>query len=182
MCDRIKIGGSMKFRKTLFFEIPSRDFIMPVYTEEDINVLKTFLEDDEVQFSIGFKSEEDTEGYYFIGQVKEFTDVFRLKDFPVVYRKRIVDILKGLQENPIYITMDEEMRMIRMIVYFKMTKNGPKAFIVDYHEETIKKLNKQGICDYYMKEVPVYVMENYEQRHCYMEEEIFYQLKNPNYE
>ena len=37
----------MKFSKTLFFEIPSKDFIMPVYSEEDVNILKTFLQEKE---------------------------------------------------------------------------------------------------------------------------------------
>lgn len=171
----------MRFRKTLFFEIPSKDFIMPVYTEDDVNTLKSFLEDDEVQFSIGFKSDEDKEGYYFIGQVKEFTDTFRLKDFPVVYRKRVLDILHGLNENPIYISIEEEMRFIQMLVYFKMTKRGPKVFITDYSDEAVERLKKQDISDYYVKEIPAYVTSNYEQRYHYMEEEIFYKLKNPNF-
>ncbi len=171
----------MKFRKTLFFEIPSKDFIMPVYTEEDVNILKSFLDEDEVQFSIGFKTKEDLEGFYFIGQVKEFTDVFCLKDFPIVYRKRIMDVLKGLNDNPIYMSIDEEMCLVKMIVYFKMTKKGPKSFIVDYSEEMLEKLENQGISDYYIKEIPVYKIGNYEQRYYYMEEEIFYKLKNPNF-
>lgn len=171
----------MKFRKTLFFEIPSKDFIMPVYTEDDVNTLKSFLEDDEVQFSIGFKSKEDKDGYYFLGQVKDFTDVFRLKDFPVVYRKRVMDILRGLNDNPIYISIDEEMCLLQMLIYFKMTKKGPKPFIVNYSDEMLDKLKKQGITDYYVKEVSAYVTGSYEQRSHYMEEEIFYQLKNPNF-
>ncbi|MCI8575362.1 MAG: hypothetical protein HFI09_02725 [Bacilli bacterium] len=171
----------MKFRKTLFFEIPSKDFIMPVYTEDDVNTLKSFLDDDEVQFSIGFKTEEDAEGYYFIGQVKEFTDIFCLKDFPAIYRKRVIDILNGLNEKPIYISVEEEMRLMQMLVYFKMTKKGPKVFITDYNEENLEKLEKQDISDYYVKEIPAYIIGTYEQRSHYTDDEIFYKIKNPNF-
>jgi hypothetical protein len=162
-------------------EIPSQDFIMPIFSSKDINTLKTFLDEDEVQFSIGYKTVEDNEGYYFIGQVKEITDVFKLKDFPAVYRKRILDILNGLQEKPIYITIAEDLRFIKMLVYFKMTKRGPKVFIMDYNDENLEKLKKQDISDYYVKEIPAYVNGTYEQRYQYMEEEIFYKIKNPNF-
>ena len=54
----------MKFYKTLFFEIPSNDFIMPVYSEDDVNTLKSFLDDNEVQFSVGYKSMENEKGFY----------------------------------------------------------------------------------------------------------------------
>ena len=63
-----------------------------------------------------------------------------------------------------------------------MTKNGPKVFITDYCVENIEKLEKQDIYDYYIKEIPTYVIGNYEERTNYMEEEIFYKLKNPNFQ
>lgn len=171
----------MRFRKTLFFEIPSKDFIMPVYTEDDVATLKSFLKDDEVQFSIGYKSMEDENGYYYIGQVKEFTDVFLLADFPLVYRKRVLDVLKGLSDEPKYISLEEEKRVVRKIVYFQMTKNGPKTFIVDYSDENLSKIQRLDIEDYYIKEIPALVISNFGNRDSYSNEEIFYRIKNPNY-
>lgn len=171
----------MKFRKTLFFEIPSKDFIMPVYTEEDVTTLKSFLIEDEVLFSIGYKSMEDENGYYYIGQVKDFTDIFPLINFPLAYRKRVLDILKGLNDDPQYIYFEEEKRLVRKIVYFQMTKNGPKAFILDYSKENLDKLKRLDIEDYYIKEVPALVISNFANRDSYNKDEIFYQIKNPNY-
>lgn len=171
----------MEFRKTLFFEIPNKDFIMPIYKEQDVNILKSFLQDDIVQFSIGYKSLEDEEGYYYIGQVKEFTSTFRLGDFPVVYRKRILDILEGLEKNPKYVDFDEEQRNVSKIVYFQMTKNGPLAFLIDNTEQNLDKLERLGIKDYYIKEIPALVISNYGNRDVYIKDEVFYQIKNPNY-
>ncbi len=171
----------MKFRKTLFFEIPSKDFIMPVYTEQDVNVLKSFLEEDEVLFSIGYKSSEDDAGYYYIGQVKEFTDPFCLKDFPVVYRKRIMDILSGLNENPQYVMFEENFQKISKIVYFKMTKNGPKPFIVDYREDFLEKLKRMDVIDYYIKDIDVFLATSRLGKQTFSEDEVFYRVKNPNY-
>ena len=93
----------MKFYKALFFEVPSKDFMMPVYTEKEIATLKSFLADDVVQFSVGYKSLEDEDGYYYVGRVKPFTDSFLLSDFPVIFRKRVLDVLNGFQNdsNPI---------------------------------------------------------------------------------
>ena len=171
----------MKFSKTLFFEIPSKDFIMPVYTEEDINTLKSFLEEDQVLFSIGYKSLEDQDGYYYIGQVKKFTELFSLKDFPLVYRKRILDILKGLEENPQYVSFDENFGVLKKIVYFKDTKFGPKAFVENYSSDFLEKLERMEIQDYYVKEVPVFFTCGHRERDLFDEDEIFYQIKNPNY-
>lgn len=171
----------MKFRKTLFFEIPEKDFIMPVYTEDDVNILKSFLQEDEVQFSIGYKSMEDQNGYYYIGQIKSFTDVFRLGDFPLVYRKRVLDVLKGLNENPKYVIFSEEPRNIRKIIYFKMTKIGPKAFVTDYSEKELLKLQKLNIQDYFIKEVPALVIAQRSLKDYFANQEIFYQIKNPNF-
>lgn len=181
ICVTIRIGDNMKLRKTLFFEIPSKDFIMPVYTEEDVNTLKSFLNEDEVLFSIGYKSMEDENGLYYIGQVKEFTELFYLHDFPLVYRKRVLDILEGLNENPKYIFLEEELGMIRKIVYFKSTKLGPKCFMMDYSESNLEKLIRQDIHDYYIKEVPAFIISNFSNRETYDDQEIFYQIKNPNY-
>ncbi len=171
----------MKFRKTLFFEIPSKDFIMPIYTEGDVQTLKSFLDDDEVLFSIGYKSQEDKKGYYYIGQVKAFTETFCLKDFPAVNRKRIMDILNGLNENPKFMMLEENIRKIKKIVYFKETKNGPKPFVADYNDEIFEKLERLGIQDYSMKEVEVFVMMGHGTRNTYTEDEIFYRIKNPNF-
>lgn len=171
----------MRFRKNLFFEIPEKDFIMPIYTEEDVNTLKSFLEEDKVLFSIGYKSQEDSDGYYYIGQIKEFTKLFCLKDFPLVYRKRVLDILRGLEENQQYIQLEDNFGVIKKIVYFKDTKNGPKAFVENYSETFLEKLERMEIQDYYVKEVPVFFTRGYQERDSFGMEEVFYQIKNPNY-
>lgn len=171
----------MKFRRTLFFEIPSKDFIMPVYTEEDVNVLKSFLEDDEVRFSIGLKSAEDERGYYYIGQVKDFTDVFRLGDFPLVYRKRVLDVLKGLEEEPKYIHLELEPCILKKIVYFSMTKNGPKVFMKNFSDDVLSELERLEITDYYVKNISAFYVVGYNQLNGINKNEIFYQIKNPNY-
>lgn len=171
----------MKFSKTLFFEIPSKDFIMPVYSEEDVNILKTFLQDDIIQFSIGLKSEEDDKGFYYIGQVKKFTEEFVLKDFSLVDRKRILDILNGFQKSPQNLFLNIETICISEIVYFKMTKNGLKAFIIHYSSENLLWLEKQGIEEYFIKEVSVLVSSNYRKKNEYSNDEVFYKIKNPNF-
>lgn len=170
----------MKLRKTLFFEIPDKDFIMPVYTEDDVNTLKSFLQDDDVQFSVGYKSFEDEQGLYNIGRLKQVTDVFRLKDFPLIYRKRVMDILNGLQEEQSIIIHEEE-RIVRKIVYFRMTKSGPKVYMLDDTDANLRKLKKQDIYDYYIKEVPALVVSSSSSKDVVQEQEIFYQVKNPNY-
>ena len=166
----------MKFYKTLFFEIPNKDFIMPIYKEENINTLKSFLEDDEVLFSIGYKTQEDESGYY-IGQVKAFTDVFRLGDFPLVYRKRVLDVLKGLQDFSKGIDLEQK---ILELVYFQMTKNGLKSSVIHYSEENLLKLKRMDILDYFTKEISVFVISDNFHKDGFLEGEIFYKIKNPN--
>lgn len=171
----------MELKKTLFFEIPNQDFIMPVYTEDDVNTLKSFLQDDDVQFSVGYKSLEDEKGFYYIGRLKQITDVFRLKNFPLIYRKRVLDILKGLCDEPQTILLTEEKRIVRKIVYFRMTKNGPKVYMLDDTDANLKKLKKRDIYDYYIKEIPALVVSGVGNKNFVQEQEIFYQIKNPNY-
>ncbi len=170
----------MKFRKTLFFEIPSKNFILPIYSEEDIKILKSFLQDDEVLFSIGLKSEEEN-GYYYIGQVKDFTEKFLLKNFPIVYRKRILDVVKGLEENPQYIICDLESYFLKKIVYFLMTKNGPKVFMINDNEENLKKIKKLDVMESYKKDIEVFLISNTNKSDDIRDNEIFYRIKNPNY-
>lgn len=171
----------MRFRKTLFFEIPSKDFITPVYTEDDVKALKSFLDADDVRFSIGLKSTEDENGYYFIGQVKDFTDVFRLGDFPLVYRKRVLDVLKGLSEEPKYLHLELEPCILKKIVYFSMTKNGPKVFMKNFNDDVLDELARLEITDYYVKDVSAFCVVGYNQSNDINKNEIFYQIKNPNY-
>ncbi len=171
----------MKFYKTLFFEIPSNDFIMPVYSEDDVNTLKSFLDDNEVQFSVGYKSMENEKGFYYIGQVKEFTERFRLGDFPLVYRKRVMDVLNGLKDDPKILVFEPSETIIQKLVYFKMTPFGPKSFIENYSKENMEKLKKLGIEDYYVKDVPALVVSTFSSKESYADQEIFFQIKNPNY-
>lgn len=170
----------MKFRKTLFFEIPSKNFILPIYTEDDVNLLKKFLQNDEALFSIGLKSKEEN-GYYYIGQVIDFTPLFRLKEIPIVYRKRILDVLKGFQENPQFIEYDLEPYFLKKIVYFQMTRNGPKVFMINDNEENLKKINKLDIVDSFKKDIEVFLISNTNKSDDIRDNEIFYRIKNPNY-
>lgn len=179
-CDNMKIGETMKFYKTLFFEIPSKDFIMPVYSEDDVNTLKSFLDEDEVQFSVGYKSKEDEKGYYYIGQVKEFTEIFRLGDFPLVYRKRVMDVLNGLRNDSKIIVLDLREKVVQKLVYFKMTKDGLKPFISDYNLENVDKLEKINVKDYFIKDEKIWVASQSFKSE-YLHDEFFYYIKNPNY-
>lgn len=154
---------------------------MPIYTIDDVNTLKSFLEDDEVRFSIGYKSMENEDGYYYIGQVKEFTDIFALKDFPLVYRRRVMDILNGLNDNPQFIHIDVIEKNLKKIVYFEITYQGPTVRILDFHEDNIRRLEKMNILDYFFKEFSVLVPTGFEDKTNYSNDEIFYQIKNPNY-
>ncbi len=171
----------MRFQKTIFFEIPQKDFLLPIYKEEDINILKTFLQDDEVCFSIGLKSLEDENGNYYVGQVKNFTDIFRFSDFPIIYRKRVSDVLEGLLENPKIVTLEVEPQILKRLVYFVMTKSGPKVYIDNYNEKSMKKLKQLNVDDYYVKDVPILQIKSYNDFDNISKNEIFYQLKNPNY-
>lgn len=170
----------MKFRKTLFFEIPSKNFILPVYKEEDVNTLKSFLQEDEVKFSIGLKNKEDENGFYYIGQVKDLTETFPLKEFPLVYRKRVLDILNGFQEEPQYFEIDVKPQTIRKIITLEPTKNGPVSHLYDYSEENIRYAKKRN-ADIIMKDISVLVNTHSYQNEVISKNEIFYQLKNPNY-
>lgn len=169
----------MIFYKTLFFEIPDKDFIMPVYSEDDVNTLKSFLEEDFVKFSVGYKTKEDSKGFYYLGQVKDVTEVFQLKEFPLIYRKRILDILEGLILDSQNITIDVCEIVIQKLVYFKMTKSGIKPFITDYSMENIETFKKKDILDYFIKDEKVLVQKQYFNLEC--RKDVYYLLKNPNY-
>ena len=62
-----------------------------------------------------------------------------------------------------------------------MTKNGLKAFIIHYSSENLLWLEKQGIEEYFIKEVLVLVSSNYRKKNEYSNDEVFYKIKNPNF-
>jgi len=170
----------MKFFKTLFFEVPEKDFIMPVYTEDDVNTLKSFLDDDYVLFSVGYKTMEDEKGFYYLGVVKPITEIFQLKEFPLTYRKRVLDILIGLNNDSQSLSIDVTSKVLQRLVYFKMTKSGLKPFITDYTTEIIESFQKKDILDYFIKDEKVLVQSR-DYKVDYTKDEIYYLMKNPNY-